>query len=85
MQIWDKGWQVWPWVPGQTFHWEHVIIDFDDRYPMISEPAEFVIKGWNLDDTYDHSIFFAVTIEHEPMYSGTEGLARVLADLGLLE
>lgn len=85
IQVWHAGWQVWPLTQRESLHWEHQVIDFDDRYPISAEPYEFVVKGWNLDDSYQHTLWFAVTIEHEASIAGTAGLWQVIQDLGILE
>lgn len=84
VQIWDKGWQVWPTTPGTSFCWDNYIFNFEDRYPITAEPLQFVVKAWNLDDTFDHSIFFAVTIEHTTPEVETTSLMLQLEAFGIV-
>ncbi len=55
-QIFDGSYQVFPASPGTAFHSDNQLIGFDDLYLKTSEPFEFVIKTWNLDDTWPHTI-----------------------------
>ena len=84
MQIWHWGWQVWPWTPQTSFHWNDYMFTFEDRYPIKEEPLEFVIKTWNLDDSYAHTLTFAVTIEPAPPEEELRELHEALLALGLL-
>jgi len=84
MQIWHWGWQVWPWTPQTSFHWNNYQFTFEDRYPIMEEPLEFVIKTWNLDDSYDHTLTFSITIEPAPPEEELEKLHEALLALGLL-
>lgn len=84
MQIWYWEWQVWPWTPQTSFHWNDYMFTFYDRYPITEEPLEFVIKTWNLDDTYPHTLTFAVTVEAAPPEEELRALRRALEMLGLL-
>ena len=84
MQIWHWGWQVWPWTPRTSFHWNDHIFSFEDRYPITEEPLELVIKTWNRDDSYDHTLTFMVTIEPAPPEEEIRELRATLLALGIL-
>ena len=84
MQIWHWGWQLWPWTPQTSFHWNDYMFTFFDRYPITEEPLELVIKTWNLDDTFPHALTFACTIEAAPPEEEIRELRRRLEMIGLL-
>lgn len=84
MQIWHWGWQLWPWTPQTSFHWDDYMFTFYDRYPITEEPLELVIKTWNLDDTYPHELLFATTIDAAPPEEEIRELRRRLEMIGLL-
>lgn len=84
MQIWHWGWQVWPWTPQTDFHWNNFMFSFEDRYPITEEPLEFVIKTWNEDDFYPHTLTFMITIEPAPPEEELRRLYDTLSALGLL-
>jgi len=75
--------QVWPALPGTSLHWDDVMIHVEDRYPFEEEPFDVVIKTWNLDDTYDHTLTFAVVVDPAPPLGEMEDLEAALRDLGL--
>ena len=55
-QIFDGSYQFFPATPGSSFHSDANLIGFDDLYYKTSEPFEFVIKTWNLDETWQHTL-----------------------------
>jgi len=79
------GWQIWPWAPGTDFAWDNFVYTFEDRYPIIAEPLEFVMKGWSDDDSYPHTISFAVTIDPEGPREEVETLESIYEALGMLQ
>ena len=83
LQVWRWGWQLWPWTPQQSFHWDNYVYTFEDRYPILNEPLELVVKTWNLDDSYDHTLTFACTVEPAPSEAELRELREVLEGLGL--
>ena len=83
VQIWHWGGPVWPWTPLQSFHWNDYMFSFADRFPLRTEPLEFVVKTWNLDDFYPHTPTFAVLVDPAPAPGELEGLLRSLQELGL--
>ena len=54
--IHDGGFQVWPSTNHQTFHQDAVSIGFDETYFKLSPPYEFLIRTYNLDDTFPHLV-----------------------------
>jgi len=56
LQIFDGAYQMFPSSIGEGAHSDAAIIGFDDLYMKSSEPFEFVIKTWNLDDTWNHTL-----------------------------
>lgn len=84
MTIWHWGWQVWPWTPQTSFHWDDYMFSFEDRYIIKEEPLELVIKTWNLDDTHPHTLTFMVTVDPAPPEEELERLHRALEMIGLL-
>ena len=48
--------QLWPSNLDGSFASDGEFLDFSENYPLDDSPFEFIISGWNDDDTYDHSI-----------------------------
>jgi len=65
VKVYQGSWQVWPWDVRTDFHWNDYVFTFEDFYRITDEPCELRIEHWNLDDSYDHTPFFAVLIEPE--------------------
>jgi hypothetical protein len=84
VQIWHKGWSVWPTTPGEWFTWDGYVFSFEDRYPVVSEPLTFIVKAYNEDDTFDHTVFFMVTIPHTSPEQESLDLMATLEGYGLL-
>jgi len=84
LQVWYWGWQLWPWTPGSSFAWDDYVFVFEDRYPLTEPPYELVLKAWNDDDTYEHRVTFACTIEPAAPQDELERLHDALLALGLL-
>jgi len=83
LSIWRASYQVWPSTAGEWFAWDRYVYAFRDRYPIIHEPLEFILKGWNEDDTYSHDVTFMLTIETAPDKEELRQLRRSLQMLGL--
>jgi hypothetical protein len=56
LQLWRGGHQVWPTNPGGSFNTDDYTIPIDDYYELFEEPYILTLVGWNLDDTYNHTL-----------------------------
>ena len=56
LQIFDNGHQLFPTNPGGSFNTDDYTIRFNDHYPLLNPPYTLRLVGWNLDDTYDHTL-----------------------------
>jgi len=56
LQIRRGSHQVWPTNPQGSFNTDDYIIPIDDYYELFEEPYILTLVGWNLDDTYDHTL-----------------------------
>lgn len=48
--------QVWPTNPEGDFNTDDYTIPIDDYYELFEEPYILTLVGWNLDDTYSHTL-----------------------------
>lgn len=48
--------QLWPTNPEGSFHSDSYTSQWNDYHRLFAEPFAVVLKGWNLDDTYPHTI-----------------------------
>ena len=56
LQIYEGGHQVWPANRQGSFNTDDYTIPIDDHYELFEEPYILTLVGWNLDDTYDHTL-----------------------------
>ncbi len=83
LQVWHHGWQVWPWDPQQSFHWNDYVYHIQDRYPFTAEPLELKLVTWNVDDFYAHTITFATVVDAMPPPDELQSLSDLLVELGM--
>jgi len=62
--IFEGGHQLYPTNPEDAYHGNSVPMIFEDNYPL-KYPARLELHTWNLDDTYDHTVYVRVTVERE--------------------
>jgi len=72
--------QYWPlslrgWFPSSPNP-----IDFDEAIPLLDSPSAIVIEGYNLDDTYSHTVWVGMNVMREHL---TTEMIGFLSDLGL--
>lgn len=56
----DGAYSAWPSTPGEWFRGDASTIAFDDTYLKLSEPFQFDIITYNLDDTYAHAVLIRI-------------------------
>jgi len=59
--IWEGGHQLYPSNPETAYHGNDVPMEFEDNYEL-EAPALLTLKTWNLDDTYDHTVYVRITV-----------------------
>lgn len=77
VQIFDATYQVFPTTPDAYFEGDNLRLDFDVLYPKDAAPFVFLVKTWNLDDTYAHTVQVLLSME-----SAEEFKARYLPMIG---
>lgn len=48
--------QVWPTNPQGSFNTDGYTIPINEYYELATEPYILTLVGWNLDDTYPHTL-----------------------------
>lgn len=56
LQIKRSVHQVWPTNPQGSFKTDGYTIAFNEFHKFFSEPYTLTLVGWNLDDTYPHTL-----------------------------
>jgi hypothetical protein len=76
--LWRGGHQLYPTNPEAAYHGNDVPMEFEDNYAL-ETPAELTLKTWNLDDTYDHTLYLRVTVLRGVVDTATQALLDALA------
>lgn len=54
--------QIWPSTPGESYVGNKTMYTFAENWPIHELPHEVVVQGWNLDDTYEHTVYVHLVI-----------------------
>lgn len=89
VQVWKGEHQVWPVNTDGNISSEGQTVTFPEDYDVDEDPFTLTLRGWNLDDTFPHTITFRFAVL--PLESGRSGRAagglvgRIAAALGIGE
>ena len=79
----DGGHQLYPSSIGEFFHTDNFTIAFDDLYLKLVQPWQLDFYGYNLDDTYPHTIYCRIGMvdkdEYIARFLPTVGYERIIA------
>jgi hypothetical protein len=75
--IFRGGHQLYPANPEEAYHGNDVPMIWDDNYEL-ETPAVLKLKTWNLDDTYDHTVYVRVTVMRPIIDVATQALIDAL-------
>ena len=67
-RILDGGHQVYPSNQGEFFHLDGMVVAFDDVLLKAVDPFELIFEGYNLDDTWPHTIYTRIGIADKDIY-----------------
>ena len=62
LQILRYDHQIYPTNPEGSFNTDDYIVPIDDYFELIEAPYTLKLRGWNLDDTYEHTITVRIGI-----------------------
>ena len=85
-QIFHASHPIAPTTPGQNYAGDDEIINIPEFHPLGRELNIITIKGWNEDDTYDHTIRFRIYVLPKEVLlpaGATEGILAGLKSLVL--
>lgn len=66
--------QVWPTNPTASFAWDDFVFVIEDEFDLETAPFSVKLEGWNLDDTYPHTITVMFNV-----LRGAYGMPELLA------
>jgi len=78
IKINDGGYQVWPTTLDHWFFGDGMQLSFGESYVKESAPYEFLIYGYNIDDTYDHNLSVLIAMVSKDIF-----MARFLPNLAI--
>uniref|UniRef100_A0A6H1ZPS8 Uncharacterized protein n=1 Tax=viral metagenome TaxID=1070528 RepID=A0A6H1ZPS8_9ZZZZ len=64
----DGGFQVWPSTLGNWFATDNHVVAFDDMYTKFAEPFQLDFWGYNLDETYAHTIYVRIGMADKEIF-----------------
>ena len=76
--IYRAGFQVWPTTGNQWFPSSTLDTEFAEDYDVSDEPLHFIIRAYNLDDTYAHTLWVGVSVMRGTMVGKLYDLLRIL-------
>lgn len=62
LQIFYQTRPLFPTTPGQSLVGDGTQHTFNDRWPIFEVPAQLVLRAWNLDETYEHTIYVDISV-----------------------
>jgi len=77
-KVFRGGFQLWPSSLGEWFPSNVQDVAFDAEYEVTAEPFHFIIRAYNLDDTYDHTLWVGFSLLRGSMVGNLLGMLRVL-------
>jgi len=80
VRMYHNEFQYWPLSLGSWFPSSEYPIDFADAIPIGDDSRLVVIEGYNLDDTFSHTVWVGFNIIRQRV---TPEMMGFLADLGL--
>lgn len=72
------GAQIEPWNPVGYLGWDDYVYDIECNHEIPEGGTKVVVKGWNLDDTYQHTVHFGFEVVQEPEVTTESLLQRLL-------
>jgi len=82
VKIFREALQVWPtslglWFPSTTHD-----TTWEENYHVADVPLEFVIRAYNLDDTFSHKVYIAVNVQRPSVNQNVQDFLDFLAHGG---
>lgn len=72
------GVQIEPWNPDGYIGWDGYVFDIKTEVEIPEGGTDIVVKGWNLDDTYPHTISYDFFVGQKPAETAVSLLQRLL-------
>jgi hypothetical protein len=63
IQLWQYGYQLFPTNRDSYYLGDNVLIPFSTIVDISEEPFNLYVKGYNLDDLYNHTVYININME----------------------
>jgi len=87
VQLWRGESQLLPLTGGEVLAWNNIVYDFPMHYRVDDEPLRFIVRAWNYDESYAHTVTVMVSVRpFEPGEAGEIGgltVEEIYAGLGV--
>ncbi len=70
--------QIEPWNPLGYFAWDNYVFDIRCDHEISLGAPEITVKGWNLDDSYEHTVHLWFEVVQVPLETTETLLQRLL-------
>lgn len=62
LQVFYQTRQIFPTTPGEAFVGDDTQYTFEERWPIFEPPYSLLLRAWNADTEYPHTIYFEVSM-----------------------
>lgn len=71
--------QMWPLTMTDWFVSTPYPLDFEDDLPIDDVPTDLVVEAYNIDDTFEHRLWVAVSILRSPAALSLDAIASYIS------
>jgi hypothetical protein len=62
LQVFYQTRQIFPSTPGESFTGDDTQHVFEERQPILEVPHRLLLRAWNSDTTYEHTIYVGISV-----------------------
>lgn len=63
VQIYHQSRLIFPLSPGQAFLGDDLVVQFDERFPILEVPHSVTVVGWAPSATLAHTVYVGISVE----------------------
>jgi len=63
VQIYYQSRLIFPLSPGQAFLGDDLVVQFDERFPILEVPHSVTVVGWAPNATLAHTVYVGISVE----------------------
>lgn len=62
IQIYHQSRLIFPLTSGQAFRGDDLVVQFDERFPILEVPYSVQVVGWAPDSTLVHTVYVGISV-----------------------